>query len=72
MKLKNKYKIAIGGLSTECCTYSPLLQTRKDFKFIKDKELIKLVNYPFSKNNIQPIPLFFAKSLPGGPIEYQS
>ena len=71
MKSKHKYTIAIGGISTECCTYSKLIQTRKDFKFIRNKELLELVNYPFSKNNIKAIPLFFAKSLPGGPIDYK-
>tara|TARA_B100000427_G_scaffold117782_1_gene98035 strand:- start:1004 stop:2392 length:1389 start_codon:yes stop_codon:yes gene_type:complete len=72
MELKNKYKIAIGGISTECCTYSPLTQNKNDFEFIENKNLLKLINYPFAKNNIRAIPLFFAKSLPGGPIDHKS
>ena len=66
------HKIAIGGISTECSTYSPLLQKKENFSIIKDKKLLELVNFPFEKYNIHPYPIFFSRSIPGGPIEYNS
>ena len=62
-------KIAIGGISTERRSYSPLYQSKYDFKSIQDQELLDLVDFPFSEFDIKPCPLFFNKSVPGGPIE---
>jgi microcystin degradation protein MlrC len=62
-------KIAIGGISTECSSYSPLYQLKDDFKSIQDQALLDLVDFPFSEFEIKTYPLFFNKSVPGGPIE---
>ena len=62
-------KIAIGGISTECSSYSPLYQNKDDFKTIRSQALLDLVDFPFSEFNIKTYPLFFKKSVPGGPIE---
>jgi len=62
-------KIAIGGISTECSTYSPLFQTEDDFNKIEGDSLVELLNFPFESFNIHAHPLFFCKSLPGGPVE---
>ena len=62
-------KIAIGGISTECSSYSPLYQSKYDFKSIQGQALLDLVDFPFSEFDIKPYPLFFNKSVPGGPIE---
>jgi microcystin degradation protein MlrC len=63
--------IAIGGISTECSSYSPLYQIKADFETIQGQALLDLVDYPFSEFNIKTHPLFFKKSVPGGPIEKQ-
>ena len=64
-------KIAIGGISTECSSYSPLHQNKDDFTCIRGQELLDLVGFPFLEHGISPLPLFFNKSVPGGPIEKQ-
>ena len=68
---KLKKRIAIGGISTECSTYSFLYQNEKDFKCIKNKELVDLIDFPYEDYNIEICPIFFNKSVPGGPIETQ-
>ncbi|MBT5978457.1 MAG: hypothetical protein HOG62_01280, partial [Gammaproteobacteria bacterium] len=62
-------KIAIGGISTECSSYSPLYQNKDDFQSIQGQALLDLVDFPFSKFKINTYPLFFNKSVPGGPID---
>jgi len=64
-----KKSIAIGGISTECSTYSPLYQREADFETIKGKQLIDFVNFPFEKFKIKVKPVFFQKSVPGGPVD---
>ena len=64
-------KIAIGGISTECSSYSPLHQNKDDFTCIRGQELLDLVGFPFFEYGITPQPLFFNKSVPGGAIEKQ-
>ena len=63
--------IAIGGISTECSSYSPLYQNKADFETIQGSALLDLVDYPFGEFKIKTHPLFFKKSVPGGPIEKQ-
>jgi len=69
MTITYKYKIAIGGISTECSTYSPLLQNKENFEIIEKEALKNLIDFPFEKNNLKLIPIFLCKSIPGGPIE---
>ena len=64
-----KKRIAIGGISTECSTYSSLHQNEKDFECIQNNELLDLIEFPFKKYNIELCPIFFNRSVPGGPIE---
>jgi microcystin degradation protein MlrC len=40
-------RIAIGGISTECSTYSPLFQTAADFEKVQGSLLVDLVDFPF-------------------------
>ena len=63
------YKIIIGGISTECSSYSPLLQNDLDFKRIEGDKLIKHIDFDFKKHNIEVSPIFFDYSLPSGPIK---
>ena len=64
-------KIAIGGISTECSSYSPLYQKESDFTVVRGQELLDLVDFPFAYYNLEAQPIFFSKSVPGGPIESQ-
>ena len=65
------YNIAIGGISTECSSYSPLEQKREDFNRIKGKKLIRYIEFNFNRfKNIKVHPIFFQYSVPGGPINY--
>ena len=61
--------IAIGGISTECSSHSPLYQNTPDFQTTAGQALLDLVDYPFQEFNIKTHPLFFKKSGTGGPIE---
>ena len=47
-----KKNIAIGGICTECSSYSPLFQNKEDFITVRGQELLTLVDFPFSKYNI--------------------
>ncbi|MCV0429262.1 MAG: M81 family metallopeptidase, partial [Roseibium sp.] len=62
-------KIAVGGIHTECSTYSPLLQTRDDFRIVRGTELLTqsgLAREQFPTTTF--IPLFHARSIPGGAV----
>ena len=67
--MSSQKRIAIGGISSECSTYSPLFQSEDDFNKIEGDSLVELLNFPFESFNIHAQPLFFCKSLPGGPVE---
>ena len=45
------FKIVIGGISTECSSYSPLFQKNADFKRLEGDELIKFIDFDFKKHN---------------------
>jgi len=64
-------KIGLGGLASECCTFSPLISREKDFKILRDDELLE--RYPFlhSYQDVSTVPLLYARALPGGPVERQ-
>ena len=64
-------KVAIGGISTECSTYSPLFQTEDDFEMIQGTRLVDLIGFPFTKFKVEAIPVFFQKFIPGGPVVHK-
>ena len=64
-----KKNIAIGGISTECSSYSPLFQKKEDFISVQGQDLLDLIDFSFSDYNIKVNPIFFNKSVPGGPID---
>ena len=45
--MAKRKRIAIGGISTECSTYSPLFQTAADFKKVQGSLLVDLVDFQF-------------------------
>jgi microcystin degradation protein MlrC len=62
-------KIVVGGIHTECSTYSPLLQTAKDFRVVEGEALLKQVGLNRKQfGDADFCPLFHARSIPGGPV----
>lgn len=61
-------RVAIGGLHTECSSYSPLQQVRGDFTRIEGQALVESANFDFAAQGITPVPLFHERSVPGGPV----
>ena len=67
--MAKRKRIAIGGISTECSTYSPLFQTVADFEKVQGSLLVDLVDFQFEKYEIDVHPLSYLKSIPGGPVK---
>ena len=62
-------KIAVGGIHTECSTYSPLLQTETDFKVVRGCALLAQAGLDDDRfSNTTFLPLFHVRSVPGGPV----
>lgn len=61
-------RIAIGGIATESCTFSPLPTRREDFVTARGEELLR--RYPFLPQfAAEFIPTLGAWAMPGGPVE---
>ena len=62
-------RIAMGGIATESCTFSPLLTQLDYFHVLRDEEMFE--NYPFLSKFPQPtfIPTIHARAIPGGSVE---
>lgn len=69
-------RIAVGGIHTECSTYSPLTQVRDDFSVLTGADLLDALKFPAGRfDDVAFLPLFHARSVPGGPVSltcYQS
>lgn len=62
-------KIAVGGIHTECSTYSPVVQTADDFLLTTGDALLhQVLGETASLEGVQLQPLFHARSIPGGPV----
>jgi microcystin degradation protein MlrC len=62
-------RIAVGGLHTECSTYSPVLITIEEFRVLRGSDLIDGDYFSFLKaDGIDHIPLLHARAVPGGPV----
>ncbi len=64
-------RIAVGGIHTECSTYNPLIQKSEDFAIREGADLIAASGLHFAPD-VEPVPLFHASSLPGGPVSAQT
>ncbi len=63
-------RIAMAGMGTESCTFSPLPTRLEDFNIARGEEMIHRGDYPFlHKYDAEFIPAFSARALPGGSIE---
>jgi microcystin degradation protein MlrC len=66
-------RIAIGGIHTECSTYSPVLMTTEDFRVLRGAELSGHEYFAFlGKHEAAVAPLLHARAVPGGPVERQT
>ena len=65
-------RVALGGLHTECSSYSPLVQTASDFTRTTGQALCNLVPFDFSARGITVVPVFHDRSVPGGPVSQQT
>ena len=63
-------RIVVGGIHTECSTYSPVLMERGDFRILQGQGLCDSDYFAFLKKYPQAeiAPLFLARAVPGGPV----
>lgn len=68
MNERPNMKIAAGGISIECATFSPLLTELSDFRVPRGDE--QLARYPFVSaiDGIDFVPLLHANAVPGGVV----
>ena len=67
--MTHKPRVALAGLSCECCTFSPLRSGEDDFILVSGDDLEQ--EYPFLAQHpdLHFVPLTRARALPGGSIE---
>ena len=62
-------RIAVGGIHTECSTYSPVLMQIEDFRVFRGDELLGMDYFNFlDAEGIKHLPLLHARAVPGGPL----
>lgn len=62
-------RIAVGGIHTECSTYSPVLMHPEDFRMQRGADLLASPYFGFLSDYPAEIaPLFHARAVPGGPV----
>jgi microcystin degradation protein MlrC len=62
-------RIAVGGIHTECSTYSPVLMTEEDFRVLRGQALLEAEYFSFMKaEDVEHLPLLHARAVPGGPV----
>ncbi len=62
-------RIAVGGIHTECSTYSPVLMAVEDFRVLKGADLLGAEYFNFLKaDGVEHLPLLHARAVPGGPV----
>lgn len=66
-------RLAFGGIHTECSTYGTHQQTSADFTVVEGVDLIKDTDLGLGLvDDVTPVPLFHARSVPGGPVEHRT
>jgi microcystin degradation protein MlrC len=62
-------RIAVGGIHTECSTYSPVLMAVDDFRVLRGADLLGAEYFNFLKaDGVEHLPLLHARAVPGGPV----
>src|SRR6478736_5343982 len=62
-------RIAVGGIHTECSTYSPVLMAVDDFRVLRAADLLTSDYFSFlDAEGVEHLPLLHARAVPGGPV----
>lgn len=62
-------RVAVGGIHTECSTYSPVLMQPDDFRVLFGNELLQSDYFDFlDGKTVALTPLLHARAVPGGPV----
>lgn len=62
-------RIAVGGIHTECSTYSPVLMQPEDFRVLRGSDLTGAEYFSFlPTEGVEISPLLHARAIPGGPV----
>lgn len=62
-------RIAVGGIHTECSTYSPVLMQPEDFRVLRGGDLTGAEYFSFlATEGVEIFPLLHARAIPGGPV----
>lgn len=62
-------RIAVGGIATESCTFSPFLTQLEDFRVLRGQELFEHDRYPFMEGmEAEFVPTLHAGAIPGGSV----
>lgn len=62
-------RIAVGGIHTECSTYSPVLMQMQDFRVLRGGDLPAYDYFAFLGDYAAEfVPLLHARAVPGGPV----
>lgn len=70
MYTQGSMRIAIGGIHTECSTYSRIRSSSDDFQILRGAEILEAGYFSFLRDAPQQLsPTFYASAVPGGPIE---
>lgn len=63
------HRIAVGGIHTECSTYSPVLMQPEDFRVVSGDDLPASAAFSFlGDSDVTLFPLLHARAVPGGPL----
>ncbi len=63
------FRIAVGGIHTECSTYSPVLMQAEDFRVLRGPDLTAADYFAFlPRPDVTVRPLLHARAVPGGPV----
>ncbi|MDO1583548.1 M81 family metallopeptidase [Rhizobium oryzicola] len=63
------YRIAVGGIHTECSTSSPVLMQPEDFRVLRGQDLLSAEYFSFLQgDDLEHLPLLHARAVPGGPV----
>ena len=70
-------RIAIGGMATESCTFSPDVTRLEDFRVLREEALLAAGRYPFlppfeAQFEAEFLPTLQASALPGAPVAAQA
>ncbi|SIQ20890.1 Microcystin degradation protein MlrC, contains DUF1485 domain [Rhizobium sp. RU33A] len=63
------FRIAVGGIHTECSTSSPVLMQPEDFHVLRGPDLLAHEYFDFLEAEaVEHLPLLHARAVPGGPL----